>query len=60
MRCSFFLAGEGSLEALREADPDRDWRVFHRGERNWVLQTYLRLAASGSPCAPPGGECCAG
>lgn len=49
MRCSFFLAGEGSLEALRGADPDQDWRVFHRGERNWILQTYLRLAGSGLP-----------
>lgn len=28
---------------------DRDWREFRAGERNWTLQTYLRLRDAGLP-----------
>jgi len=49
MKITFFLAGENDLAALRRLDPDRDWREFNRGERVWVLQTYLRLARAGYP-----------
>src|SRR5215218_11143541 len=49
MKITFFLAGEKDIAALRRLDPDRDWREFHRGERGWVLQTYLRLARAGYP-----------
>ena len=43
----FFLPGaEARLASL---DPDRDWRELLTGERAWVLQTYLRLAAAGLP-----------
>ena len=48
-RVSFFLDGERDLDALRGADPDRDLVLFQRGERIWVLQTYLRLARAGHP-----------
>jgi hypothetical protein len=48
MDVTFFLA-EGELESLRALDPDRDWRELQRGERAWVLQTYLRLARAGYP-----------
>jgi hypothetical protein len=44
---TFFLAeADPGLAAL---DPDRDWRQLQLGERAWVLQTYLRLAAVGAP-----------
>jgi hypothetical protein len=48
---TFFLAGESGeqLDALRRLDPDRDWRELQRGERAWVLQTYLHLARGGYP-----------
>ena len=49
MKINFFLAGENDLAALGRLDPDRDWREFHRGERVWILQTYLRLARAGYP-----------
>ena len=49
MKITFFMAGEKDLTALRRLDPDRDWREFHRGERVWILQTYLRLARAGYP-----------
>ncbi len=48
---TFFLAGEPDLEVLRRLDPWQDWREFVRGERAWVLQTYLRLAQRGLPVA---------
>lgn len=49
MRVTFFLDGEDGLEALRGLDPDRDARAFQRGERIWILQTWLRLARAGYP-----------
>jgi hypothetical protein len=45
---TFFL-DDGDVGALRGLDPDRDWRELQRGERAWVLQTYLRLADAGYP-----------
>jgi hypothetical protein len=57
MRCTFFLSGGEDLAALGRLDPDRDWREFQRGERAWVLQTYLFLRQAGFPAeladAPP-------
>jgi hypothetical protein len=50
MRTLFFLPGEPRLAALAALDPDRDAPEFRRGERAWVLQTYLRLRAAGFPC----------
>jgi hypothetical protein len=44
-----FYLPEPDLDALRRADPDRDWRLFMRGERAWILQTYLRLKQAGFP-----------
>jgi hypothetical protein len=44
-----FHLPERDLDALRQADPDRDWRLFMRGERAWILQTYLRLKQAGFP-----------
>jgi hypothetical protein len=58
VRVSFFLPGEADLERLRRLDPDHDWMELVRGERAWILQTYLRLARAGHPvdlvAAPPG------
>lgn len=45
---TFFLA-EAAEPGLAVLDPDRDWRELQLGERAWVLQTYLRLAAAGLP-----------
>jgi hypothetical protein len=45
---TFFLA-DTDLDRLRALDPDRDWRELQLGERAWVLQTWLRLAAAGYP-----------
>lgn len=47
MRVTFFLAEEADLDALRRVDPDVELDFFKRGERMWVLQTYLRLARAG-------------
>lgn len=47
MRVSFLLPGETDLDGLRRLDPDLDHEQLKRGERAWVLQTYLRLAAAG-------------
>lgn len=44
-----FYLPEPDLEPLRALDPDRDWREFLRGERAWILQTYLRLKQAGLP-----------
>ena len=44
----FFLDGENT-EQLATMDPDRDWIEFRRGERAWILQTYLRLRDAGHP-----------
>ena len=49
MRATFFLPGEDDLEGLRRLDPDRDVHELVTGERVWILQTYLRLAAAGQP-----------
>jgi len=49
MRVSFLLPDETDLAGLRRLDPDRHHEQFKRGERAWVLQTYLRLAAAGRP-----------
>ena len=48
MEVTFFL-DDGEVGALRGLDPDRDWQELQRGERAWVLQTYLRLAHAGAP-----------
>jgi len=44
-----FYLPEADLDALRALDPDRHWREFLRGERVWILQTYLRLKHAGLP-----------
>lgn len=49
MRTTFFLVGEHDQASLRRLDPDESWRIFRCGQRNWVLQTYLRLARAGLP-----------
>jgi hypothetical protein len=49
MRVTFFLAGEDDLAALVPLDPDRDFQAFLRGERAWILQTFLRLRRAGHP-----------
>ncbi len=49
MDVTFYLPGEDDLPRLAGLDPDRDWREFQRGERIWVLQTFLRLARAGHP-----------
>ena len=46
---TFFLADAEPGSGLGELSPDRDWRELQLGERAWVLQTYLRLAAAGDP-----------
>ncbi len=48
MQVSFFLADD-QVDALAALEPDRDWQELQRGERAWVLQTYLRLARAGYP-----------
>ena len=50
MSTLFFLPGERDLAALQRLDPDRDAPEFRRGERAWVLQTFLRVRAAGFPC----------
>lgn len=49
MRVVFFLPLEADLERLAALDPDAAPREFQRGERNWILQAHLRLAAAGFP-----------
>jgi hypothetical protein len=49
LRTVTFYLPEPGLDALRQADPDRDWRLFMRGERVWILQTFLRLKQAGYP-----------
>ncbi len=48
---SFYLPGEADLRRLEQLDLERDWSEFVRGERAWVLQTYLRLLRAGHPVA---------
>jgi hypothetical protein len=48
VQLTFFL-DDAEVEALAGLDPDRDWRELQRGERAWVLQTYLHLARAGWP-----------
>jgi hypothetical protein len=47
VRVTFFLSDEPDLERLRRVDPDVELDFFKRGERAWVLQTYLRLVRAG-------------
>jgi hypothetical protein len=47
LRATFYLPGENDLERLRRLDPDRCAIEFTRGNRAWILQAYLRLAAAG-------------
>jgi hypothetical protein len=59
LRVTFFLPAEADLEALKRLDPDRQPAPFVRGERAWILQTFLRLRAAGHPvelAATPAGE----
>lgn len=49
MEVTFVLLNDAPLEHLLAMDPDRDWRDFVTGERAWILQTYMRLRASGVP-----------
>jgi hypothetical protein len=44
---TFFL--DDDVDSLRGLDPARDWRELQRGERAWVLQTWLHLAKAGHP-----------
>lgn len=46
---TFVLIDPEPSERLETLDPDRDWADFVRGERAWVLQTFLRLRARGLP-----------
>jgi hypothetical protein len=46
---TFFLPPGEPFAALSRLDPDRDWMELQRGERTWILQTYLRLARAGLP-----------
>jgi hypothetical protein len=46
----FFLPEPAEVLArLASGDADRDWRELTTGDRIWVLQTYLRLAARRLP-----------
>lgn len=46
----FFLPEPAEdLARLAGGDADRDWRELTTGDRIWILQTYLRLAARGRP-----------
>jgi len=59
-RVVFFLPGESDLAALAALDPDREPGPFQRGERAWILQSYLRLRRRGAPveladAVPPAG-----
>jgi len=49
VRVAFFLDDPTPLPALEALDPESDWREFVRGERVWILQSYLRLKAAGWP-----------
>ena len=49
MRATFFLPDEAHLDRLRRLDPDHQVSEFATGQRGWILQTYLRLAAAGHP-----------
>lgn len=51
MQVTFVLLDEGSVEQLRDLDPDKDWRQFQDGDRMWMLQAYLRLRTAGCPVA---------
>jgi hypothetical protein len=45
----FYLPPGEPLAELARLDPDRDWIALQRGDRAWILQTYLRLSAAGLP-----------
>jgi hypothetical protein len=45
----FYLPADEPHAELARLDPDRDWVELQRGDRAWILQTYLRLAAAGLP-----------
>jgi hypothetical protein len=49
MDIAFFIDDPMPLAKLETLDPDRDWREFVRGERVWILQSFLRLRAAGHP-----------
>jgi hypothetical protein len=49
VQVTFVLLNDAPRAQLEQLDPDRDWREFVTGERAWILQTYLRLRASGAP-----------
>ncbi len=46
---AFFLDDPRPLEELERLDPDRGWRELVRGERVWILKTFLHLRAAGLP-----------
>lgn len=48
---SFYLPEREALGGLDPLalEPDRDWAVFGTGVYVWILQTFLRLRATGAP-----------
>ncbi len=46
---AFFLDDPRPLAELARLDPDRDWREMVRGERVWILKTFLHLRSAGHP-----------
>jgi hypothetical protein len=46
---AFFLDDPRPLAELEGLDPERDWRELVRGERVWILKTFLHLRAAGHP-----------
>jgi len=46
---ALFLDDPRPLEELERLDPERDWRELVRGERVWILKTFLHLRAAGHP-----------
>lgn len=45
----FLLLGEPALEKLAGLEPDAAPGEFRRGERAWILQTFLHLRRAGHP-----------
>jgi len=45
----FFIPDRQQVSLFRDADPDRDWRLFNTGVHVWIGQTYLRLKQAGYP-----------
>ncbi len=46
---AFFLDDPRPVGDLERLDPERDWRELVRGERVWILKTFLHLRAAGHP-----------